>query len=520
MKYKKVNNKETDSLILSLENLTSEYTNVLNMYNQVQQDLDTFSKSEWKINPYLNQNIQFTTGEIAYVTINGSVYLYSFFPVLNETISTDQTIQSNDQSVVNYNLSVVNTDQNNVNNNQNTVNYDTAQLNQADAAYNQAVSSSGVGFANSLANMFGASNNHVNTQQTVALQNTINNDTAALNEAERNLEISQNSLNLANNNLSASVNNLNVATSNLIQEEEYAQNALNQLKTLGCPSINNVIQVNLPWLSEYSQPYNLIPTNPPLLTMGSFSYENGQIGYTDAYNNSSVVGQACSSINSNLTPPPYDIVNVYNTRYTGNPIMTLPNSTIEVCRASCYSTANCTGATFNSQTNTCNLVSGEGNLQPAAQGVTALVPQITQYLLVLSQLNYKLTEINNQIVSTVNKAESEFVKYTNDDIIDDKLLKNRYVKLIEERKMIDNMINSIEKNQNEETVGSITTNTSYFKYTLLAALTIIFFIILAIITKNSQDNANTEVAIQTSLFFILFIFVIIGIGVYVMNALT
>ena len=153
MKYKKVNNKETDSLILSLENLTSEYTNVLNMYNQVQQDLDTFSKSEWNINPYLNQNIQFTTGEIAYVTINGSVYLYSFFPVLNETISTDQTIQSNDQSVVNYNLSVVNTDQNNVNNNQNTVNYDTAQLNQADAAYNQAVSSSGVGFANSLANM-------------------------------------------------------------------------------------------------------------------------------------------------------------------------------------------------------------------------------------------------------------------------------------------------------------------------------------------------------------------------------
>ena len=59
MKFEEVNNKQTDSIILSLEQLTTEYENTLNMYNQVQQDLNTFANSEWQLNPYLNRNIQF-----------------------------------------------------------------------------------------------------------------------------------------------------------------------------------------------------------------------------------------------------------------------------------------------------------------------------------------------------------------------------------------------------------------------------------------------------------------------------
>lgn len=488
MDYKKVNNKDTDSLILSLENMATEYNNTLNSYNQVQQDLNAFANSQWVMNPYLNQNIQFTTGEIGYVTISGGVYMYEFINTLKQTISTDKTIQANDLSTVNYNESVVNSDQNIVNSDQNIVNSD---------------------------------QNTVNYYQNRISQG--HHDTANLNNAENNLSTAQSTLDIAQSNLDFAMNNLNISenalnttTNNLNNAENSLQNSLYQITESGCPSINNVTQINLPFLPEYYQLYTLIPTTPPLITMGTFTYQNGQIGYTDVNNTSVVLGQGCNNINANLTPPPYDIINIYNTSYSGNPITTIPNSTIEVCRASCYSTANCTGATFNSQTKNCTLSSGQGNLQPASDGITALVPQITQYLLVLSQLNFKLTDLNNQMVAAIKVADPDYVNYDNDNTIDDKLLKSTYTKLLEERKLIDNMINSIEYTQNEENTESIFTNTNYFKYVLLVALTIIVCIILIMVTKNGQNKEN-EGVVQNSLFFVIVIIGIIVIGVIVMK---
>ena len=116
MKFEEVNNKQTDSIILSLEQLTTEYENTLNMYNQVQQDLNTFANSEWQLNPYLNRNIQFNTGEIAYVSSSGGVYLYSFLPGLYSAISSDQSYVAQAQSVVNQDQNIVNQDQTAFNN--------------------------------------------------------------------------------------------------------------------------------------------------------------------------------------------------------------------------------------------------------------------------------------------------------------------------------------------------------------------------------------------------------------------
>jgi hypothetical protein len=66
------------------------------------------------------------------------------------------------------------------------------------------------------------------------------------------------------------------------------------------------------------------------------------------------------------------------------------------------------------------------------------------------------------------------------------------------------MINSIEYTQNEENTEGIFTNTNYFKYVLLVALTIIVCIILIMVTKNGQNNEN-EGAVQNSLFFEAFV---------------
>jgi F0F1-type ATP synthase membrane subunit c/vacuolar-type H+-ATPase subunit K len=681
MKYEKVFNKPTDSLILSLENLTTEYNNVLNTYNQVQQELDTFANSQWTINPYLNQNIQFTTGEIAYVTISGSVYLYEFIPGLQNTISSDQVTVGNNQNIVNSEQNVVNQAQsayntaynnsiagqmgnffqrlfegfttvrepyknqapiktivngvpvvssknsnavnsgNNskINNGINTllfggytnqysnqVNSQSSQSSQSsqynyqanngtsnaptgsgsgsgsgsglqmaqntvlngtfgtpaappenvfyiaandvagavdtvysgattllsggydstiDSGLNTAVSDVTNAFdtaGSDITNAFDTAGSDMNNAFNTAgsdisnafnsVGNSISNEFGGnLPQLQSELSQDQSALRTDQSNLASSVNSLNLANANY-------QNALNLLIQSGCPATSNVIQVNLPWLAEYSQPYNLIPTQPPLLTMGTFTYNNEQIGYYDAYNPQGVLGQGCNNINSQLTPPPYDIINIYNTTYSGTPIMTLPNTTIEVCRASCYSTAHCSGATFNSQTNTCSLESGAGTLQPTTTpGVTALIPQVTQYLLILAQLNFQLTDINDQIINITKTGQTDIDKYTNDNTIDHKFLKNRYTKLVEEGKIIDSMITSIENSQNEEISESVSTNTNYLKYILLTALVIIFCIILGIISKNNQNAATADGTVQKSLFFIIFIVAIIVLGVFILQ---
>lgn len=536
MKFKRVNYKSTDSLILSLENLTTEYNNVLNMYNQVQQELNTFANSTWTINPYLNQNIQFTTGEIAYVTINGSVYLYQFLQELQNNITNDQTWVNTSQTMVNNDETIVYNDQSTVTNDQNIVNNAQNSFNQATNQYYSTTASDGVQFANnmisggvqfannvtSLFQGFTTIRESYNTAQTAALENQMNADEAVLNSDQSNLNQATNTLNAANSNLSNANANLTAAESSLTEAELNLQNALFKLTELGCPSISNVIQVNLPWLPEYIEPYNLIPTTPPLITMGYFTYSNsGNIGYTNSFTRAHVGNNSgCDALNSTLTPPPYDIINIENNQYVGgSPIMTLQNSNIELCKASCYSTANCTGATFNSQTNSCSLTSGAGTLQPSqTTGTTALIPQITQYLLILSQLNFKLTTINEQIINLSKKSESTFIDYTNDNTIDHKLLQNRYKKLLAENKKIDQMINYIEQSQNEESFTSENTNFTYFKYALIAALAIIIFVILAMINKNNENIVNSDQNFQTSLFVIIFIIVIIVIGVLILNS--
>lgn len=226
------------------------------------------------------------------------------------------------------------------------------------------------------------------------------------------------------------------------------------------------------------------------------------------------MAQGCNSLNSLLTPPPYDLVKIKDSSFVGTTMSTMQNSTIELCKASCYSSPHCSGATFNTQTNTCNLNSGSGNLQPSA-GNTTIIPQITKYLLILSQLNFKLTDINDQIVNVVKKSQPDFVKYSDDNVIDDKLLKNRYTKLVEERIKIDKMIDDIGKTQNEENYESGITNMTYFRYFLLIALAIIFLILLINVSiKNANISTNMDNSVHLSLLFIIGIVLVIVFVAY------
>ena len=635
MKFEEVNNKKTDSIILSLEQLTTEYENTLNMYNQVQMELNAFANSEWQLNPYLNTNIQFTTGEIAYVSISGGVYLYSFLPSLYSAITADQGYVAQAQSVVNQDQNTVNQDQTAYNNtlggqlqtgwNDFTNLFDgfttmregittissignlanssvnalggggsyvadtlldsygesfgasSSQISNLNNGINTGVNavtsvadagiSAGVNVGNDLlsGNLTGAASSItsltsqltgdvegvqnsaltgifgstigsainsglstvesgiVNTGNTVitgaanflsgGYDSTIDN---ALNtefnpNAASNLQNAQNQLSSAQSNLSAQQNNLNTAEGNL-------QNALGQLTQSGCPSTtSNVTQLNLPWVPEYNALYALIPTTPFLITMGQLNYNNGNIGFT-SFNSSGSgpVNGGCDGINTGLTPPPYEIIAITNTSYNASQLgAPFPVQNEQTCAAVCSASPNCSGANFNTSNKNCTLMTGAGLTTPS-QNTVALIPQITQYIMILSQLNFKLTQVNDQIIDLIKTGEGEFIKYTNDTTVENKLLENRYKKLITERERIDQMIDNIGHTQEEEYYEQSITSNSYLKYGLLLVLVIIVFIILANINR-STEHMNSDGSAHKSIFFIIFVIAFIVIGVLILK---
>jgi hypothetical protein len=498
MKFEEVDNKAVDSLILSLEKLSTEYDTTLNMYNQVQQELNTFANSEWQVNPYLNTNIQFTTGEIAYVTNSGSVFLYGFLPELYNTITTDQSYVQQQQYVVNQDQGIVNQEQNVFNQEQNTVN--TTQ----DAAI-------GLGIASALVPSL--------LPGFIAAEVVLSMDESQLSADQSQLSSDQSQLSGAQSQLNADQNALNIAQANLL-------NALGQLNESGCPStINNLVQVGLPWLTEYNEPYSLIPTTPPLLTMGQFIYQNGSTGYNGNIGFMATYGSGtgpvnggCDAINAALTPPPYDIIAIPNSSYNATQSSQLQNTNIEICRAYCSVSPYCSGANFNTSTKTCTLMTGSGTLS-VEQNTIALVPQVTQYLLQLSQLNFKLTQLNDQIVALIKTGEVDFNKDTNDNEIENKRLINRYKKLMLERERIDAMITKIGDAQQEEYSGVNFASNVYLKYGLLIALVIIIFIVLANINR-STEHMNSDGTMQKSLLFTIFVIVFVVGGIVLIKNLV
>jgi len=89
-------------------------------------------------------------------------------------------------------------------------------------------------------------------------------------------------------------------------------------------------------------------------------------------------------------------------------ITDLSNSDISGCQAVCQSLSNCTGATFDSRNGKCMTYSGDYTLSnggPNSNSYTAIVPMSTQLLMQLKGYNAQLTNLNNQILSTLKNTQ-------------------------------------------------------------------------------------------------------------------
>jgi hypothetical protein len=86
---------------------------------------------------------------------------------------------------------------------------------------------------------------------------------------------------------------------------------------------------------------------------------------------------------------------------TGTPKAVPSIASTCACYSQCSQISGCTGATFNSQNNTCYLVNGDGNVVASTPNNYAIIPLSQKYLLNMQDLNKQLTDINQQIMQII-----------------------------------------------------------------------------------------------------------------------
>jgi len=191
---------------------------------------------------------------------------------------------------------------------------------------------------------------------------------------------------------------------------------------------------------------------------------------------------------------------------TTPPLMTIPNNafwgtadissniipTVYQCKALCATTSGCSGATYNTTTQTCSLRSGEGSLVPSASNLVALIPEETYLLLNMQSINAQLIQINQEILNKTTAGETVFDnEYTERQTQAEELLKN-YIMLTAEKNKINGKINDFENLNQEEIDGNITISKNYYSFVLLLILSIALIVLLFMFSGSSSTNANAN----------------------------
>jgi len=199
--------------------------------------------------------------------------------------------------------------------------------------------------------------------------------------------------------------------------------------------------------------------------------------YKDTYQN---YINALNTNNINLTTVP-------NTSFVGTSnINTLSNSTITSCKTACSTNTSCTGATFNSDLNTCILSNGTGSLISTNQSI-AIVQEAIYYSYQLQQLNSKLININNQMMNNVTQNESQYNQNQQQNAIQNESLNNNFYTLQQEKNQINEMIRQYETLNAAYNNGNIEVNSNYFNYVVLLLIVILLiFLLIKLFIKRQR----------------------------------
>ena len=197
---------------------------------------------------------------------------------------------------------------------------------------------------------------------------------------------------------------------------------------------------------------------------------------------------------------------------------------VNACAALCLKTANCSGATFNSNTNgkpMCWLRTGDGSPVVSKPKDYAIVPTSTALLLNIQSINTQLSNINNQILEKINNSNSLYSDQYEERAQKAAILLANYQKLNAERIKIENMVNQYQDLDQAQIDARLKINENYYSFILLFALSIFTIILLykmsGSLTSSSSSGSffNQQGGeLGMNVYYIIFIIIILAIVIY------
>jgi len=240
-------------------------------------------------------------------------------------------------------------------------------------------------------------------------------------------------------------------------------------------------------------------------------YDTTLIQYTQVQNDYVNYLQNSSSSQRNRTNNP-NLVNVKGTTFWGSSAISSSNvSSVEQCSALCSRTSGCSGATFNKGTtnqNNCFLRSGDGDVITGTTNQYAIISKSKEYLLTLQNLNGQLLQINNQIISFIEKNDTTFASQNAEILTQYNLLKKNYSALDIERKNILRRLSQYQSIDEIQTQSELIVNKNYYNYILLIFIVVICVFFtgkMFIDSSNNISNGN-----NINVFLLIFIIFIIS----------
>lgn len=192
-----------------------------------------------------------------------------------------------------------------------------------------------------------------------------------------------------------------------------------------------------------------------------------------------------NSENNNLTT-------MSNSAFVGDDnINTIQNSSVNNCMKSCNSTTGCSGATFDEQSNSCILSSGNGSVINSTNS-TAIIQQALYYSVQLQSLNQQLLEINNQMSTLANTNMNNYNKNTQNINEKSDILNKNYYILEEERDQISNMVSQYNRLNSTLQNGSINVTSNYYRYIVFLLIVIFLIFILIRFSGSSEQYGGGE----------------------------
>ena len=206
---------------------------------------------------------------------------------------------------------------------------------------------------------------------------------------------------------------------------------------------------------------------------------------------------------------------IQDTAFNGETVLnTISNSTINNCMASCSSNKLCSGATFDDNSNSCNLSSGKGTIIKSSNQ-SAIVKQALYYSYQLQIINDSLFNINKQMMQLSSKNVDNYQQTNQTNVDNSNILQNNYNTLEQERMQIAELIKEYETLDIAYDNSTINTTSNYYyyiMYLLIAVVIGLLFIHLSADSSNQLGGGRVKSFSYIQLFIILLTVVVLFIN--------